>query len=157
MLLCSLPRLLTVLLPAYSRHYSTLKGAGLLTTSDDAENQQLEHLVLRERGVVWADQEKAEQQRGAESHAEGFRLAPILTFSHLAGHLNSPCSELPQLSLSLLYIHPSLRFDDIPPVGLTTWHDPGAGKPSSMAMILSISWGTLHLSSCHTTGLALIA
>ncbi|XP_067105321.1 kinesin-like protein KIF18A [Osmerus mordax] len=85
-------KLLTVLLPAYSRHYSTLKGAGLLMTSDDAENQQLEHLVLRDRGVVWADQEKAEQQRGAESHAEGSRLAPILTFSHLAGHPNSPCS-----------------------------------------------------------------
>ncbi|XP_046898063.1 kinesin-like protein KIF18A isoform X2 [Hypomesus transpacificus] len=104
-------KLLTVLLPAYSRHYSTLKGAGLLTTSDDAENQQLEHLVLRERGVVWADQEKAEQQRGAESHAEGFRLAPILTFSHLAGHLNSPCSadsHRRRVSLRLL-VSPSCK------------------------------------------------
>lgn len=87
-----------MLLPAYSRQYWTLRGLGLVTAADEAENQDLEHLVLRERGVVWADQEKAGEQKDEETQAEGSRLrpelAPILSFSHrICPHQNSPCSS----------------------------------------------------------------
>uniref|UniRef100_A0A8D3BIX1 Kinesin-like protein n=1 Tax=Scophthalmus maximus TaxID=52904 RepID=A0A8D3BIX1_SCOMX len=98
-------KMLDILLPEYSRHYSALHGAGLVTGADERENYELEHLVLRERGVVWADQEGAGQQMkgegiGMESqktnevggiglHSE---LAPVLSFSHLLYHQSSPCS-----------------------------------------------------------------
>uniref|UniRef100_A0A8D3E5J2 Kinesin-like protein n=1 Tax=Scophthalmus maximus TaxID=52904 RepID=A0A8D3E5J2_SCOMX len=100
-------KMLDILLPEYSRHYSALHGAGLVTGADERENYELEHLVLRERGVVWADQEGAGQQMkgegiGMESqktnevggiglHSE---LAPVLSFSHLLYHQSSPCSKL---------------------------------------------------------------
>uniref|UniRef100_A0A8C6NZX7 Kinesin-like protein n=1 Tax=Nothobranchius furzeri TaxID=105023 RepID=A0A8C6NZX7_NOTFU len=80
-------KMVNILLPAYSRHYSTLLGAGLATAANEMENQELEHLVLRERGVVWADQE------GAGQH----ELAPILSFSYLQYHRSSPCSKLSSL------------------------------------------------------------
>uniref|UniRef100_A0A8C8GCV4 Kinesin-like protein n=1 Tax=Oncorhynchus tshawytscha TaxID=74940 RepID=A0A8C8GCV4_ONCTS len=91
-------KMVDMLLPAYSRQYWTLRGSGLVTAADEAENQDLEHLVLRERGVVWADQEKAGEQKDEETQAEGSRLrpelVPILSFSHLiCPHQNSPCSS----------------------------------------------------------------
>lgn len=98
--------MVNILLPAYSRQYSALRGVGLVTAADEMENHELEHLVLRERGVVWADQEGVEQQMkgegiGVESqeinhvgnaglHSE---LAPVLSFSHLLYHQSSPCSK----------------------------------------------------------------
>uniref|UniRef100_UPI0037E98CE0 kinesin-like protein KIF18A n=1 Tax=Semicossyphus pulcher TaxID=241346 RepID=UPI0037E98CE0 len=100
-------KMVNILLPAYSRHYSALCGAALATAADEMENHELEHLVLRERGVVWADQEGAGQQLkgegiGVESKMEetnevgsvGLRseLAPVLSFSHLLYHQSSPCS-----------------------------------------------------------------
>ncbi|XP_005724321.1 kinesin-like protein KIF18A isoform X2 [Pundamilia nyererei] len=99
-------KMVNILLPAYSRHYSALRGAGLTTEADETDNQELEHLVLRERGVVWADQEGAgPQQKGGgicvesqetnEAGKIGLRseLAPVLSFTHLQYHQNSPCSS----------------------------------------------------------------
>lgn len=99
-------RMMNILLPAYSRQFSALRGAGLVTAADEMENHELEHLVLRERGVVWADQEGAELQLkgegiGVESqeinHAGNVglcsELAPVLSFSHLLYHQSSPCSK----------------------------------------------------------------
>uniref|UniRef100_A0AAQ5Z4Q9 Kinesin-like protein n=1 Tax=Amphiprion ocellaris TaxID=80972 RepID=A0AAQ5Z4Q9_AMPOC len=74
-------KMVNILLPAYSRHYSALRGAGLATGADEMENHELEHLVLRERGVVWADQEGVGE------------LASVLSFSHLHYHQSSPCSK----------------------------------------------------------------
>ncbi|XP_018541842.1 kinesin-like protein KIF18A isoform X2 [Lates calcarifer] len=97
-------KMVNILLPAYSRHYSALLGAGLVTEGDKMENHELEHLVLRERGVVWADQEGAGQQLKGGIGAEPQRtneagsigvhgeLAPVLSFSHLLYHQSSPCS-----------------------------------------------------------------
>uniref|UniRef100_A0A3Q4HL83 Kinesin-like protein n=1 Tax=Neolamprologus brichardi TaxID=32507 RepID=A0A3Q4HL83_NEOBR len=98
-------KMVNILLPAYSRHYSALRGAGLTTEADETDNQELEHLVLRERGVVWADQEGAgPQQKGGgicvesqetnEAGKIGLRseLAPVLSFTHLQYHQNSPCT-----------------------------------------------------------------
>ncbi|XP_008291319.1 kinesin-like protein KIF18A isoform X2 [Stegastes partitus] len=98
-------KMVNLVLPAYSQHYAALRGAGLATGADEMENHELEHLVLRERGVVWADQEGAGQQlKGAATGVEsqetneagnvGLRseLAPVLSFSHLLYHQSSPCS-----------------------------------------------------------------
>uniref|UniRef100_A0A3Q2FYK3 Kinesin-like protein n=1 Tax=Cyprinodon variegatus TaxID=28743 RepID=A0A3Q2FYK3_CYPVA len=80
-------KMVNILLPAYSRQYSALHGAGLVSVADEMENQELEHVVLRERGVVWADQEGTETTR---LHND---LAPVLSFSHLQYHQSSPCSK----------------------------------------------------------------
>jgi len=92
--------MVNILLPAYSRHYSTLRGAGQVTAADEMENHELEHLVLRERGVVWADQEGVGQQlKGVEvgkletNEVDRSELAPVLSFSHLLYHQSSPCSK----------------------------------------------------------------
>ncbi|XP_020794532.1 kinesin-like protein KIF18A isoform X1 [Boleophthalmus pectinirostris] len=99
-------KMMNILLPAYSRHHSSLCKAGLSTKTDHEETAELEHLVLRERGVVWADQEGAEltlklEGNGTESkdrnetEAVGLdsELAPFLSFSHLHYHQSSPCSS----------------------------------------------------------------
>ncbi|XP_076585727.1 kinesin-like protein KIF18A isoform X2 [Chaetodon auriga] len=108
-------KMVNMLLPAYSRNYSALRGAGLVTAADEMENHELEHLVLRERGVVWADQEEVEQQlkggrTGEESQetneARSARLcselAPVLSFSHLLYHQSSPCSAEGRAKRTLL-------------------------------------------------------
>uniref|UniRef100_A0A8C2WG71 Kinesin-like protein n=1 Tax=Cyclopterus lumpus TaxID=8103 RepID=A0A8C2WG71_CYCLU len=84
----------------YSRHYSTLRGAGSVTAADEMENHDLEHLVLRERGVVWADQEGVGQQlkgvgigKQETNEVDRSELAPVLSFSHLLYHQSSPCSK----------------------------------------------------------------
>ena len=101
-------RMVNILLPAYGRHYSALRGAGLAMAADEMENHELENLVLRERGVVWADQEEVGQQLKGERTGVDLQetnevgsaglcseLAPILSFSHLQYHQNSPCSKSP--------------------------------------------------------------
>ncbi|KAM8895291.1 kinesin-like protein KIF18A isoform 2-T3 [Spinachia spinachia] len=94
-------KMVNILLPAYSRHYSALRGAGKVTPADEMENHELEHVVLRERGVVWADQEgMGEQLKGAgigegplkANTVDRSDLAPVLSFSNLLYHQNSPCS-----------------------------------------------------------------
>ncbi|KAF3686516.1 Kinesin-like protein KIF18A Marrow stromal KIF18A [Channa argus] len=97
-------KMVNILLPAYSRQYSALHGAGLVKVVDELENHELGQLVLRERGVVWADQEGVEQKlkgevTGVESQEENRagnmllnELAPVLSFSHLLYHQSSPCS-----------------------------------------------------------------
>eukprot|EP00064_Thunnus_orientalis_P002493 superscaffoldBa00000185_g2500 len=95
-------KMVNILLPAYNRHYSAMRGAGLVTAADELENHELEQVVLRERGVVWADQEEAGQNlKGEEEMQETNQagsiglhseLAPVLSFSHLLYHQSSPCS-----------------------------------------------------------------
>ncbi|XP_029000484.1 kinesin-like protein KIF18A [Betta splendens] len=108
-------KMVDILLPAYSRQFSAMRGAGLVTAADEMENHEVEHLVLRERGVVWADQEGVEQQLkgervGMESQEINLgekvvprgELAPVLSFSHLLYHQSSPCSaEKPRTKSSL--------------------------------------------------------
>ncbi|XP_037545328.1 kinesin-like protein KIF18A [Nematolebias whitei] len=98
-------KMVNILLPAYSRHFSSLHEAAVTTAADEMEYQELEHVVLRERGVVWADQEEAGQQLkdeefsvdAQETNKEGKvglhgELAPVLRFSYLQYHQSSPCS-----------------------------------------------------------------
>lgn len=93
--------MLNILLPAYSRGYAALSRAGLITATDETENQELENLVLRERAVVWADQEESghsltsekRREERPETESTGLELAPVLSFSQLLYHSNSPCSK----------------------------------------------------------------
>lgn len=87
--LCS--RLVHALLPAYRRQRLALKAAGMST--DDAEQEELEHLVQRERGVVWADQENPEVKAKPDQCIDNHSLQPILSFSHLITDQSTPCSE----------------------------------------------------------------
>ncbi|KAL1007360.1 hypothetical protein UPYG_G00085650 [Umbra pygmaea] len=87
-------KMVHMLLPAYSRQYWKLKRSDLITADDEAANQELEHLVLRERGVAWADQGKEREQEDKETQFKGSRLelAPILSLSNLIRpHQDSPC------------------------------------------------------------------
>lgn len=108
-------KMVNILLPAYSRQYSSLDEAGLNMKLDQMESAELEHLVLRERGVVWADQERAELTLKAEGNGDEPKatqgtealgccseLAPVLTFSHLHYHQSSPCSSEAHLKRSPL-------------------------------------------------------
>ncbi|XP_068173258.1 kinesin-like protein KIF18A [Antennarius striatus] len=109
-------KMVNILLPAYSRNYLVLHGAGLITAADEKENHELEHLVFRERGVVWADQEVVGQQLiggGAGEESQGTNeagfarprgeLAPVLSFSHLLYHQSSPCSAQDHTKRAALY------------------------------------------------------
>lgn len=105
--------MLNILLPAYSRSYAALNRAGLITATDETENQELENLVRRERAVVWADQEESGHSLTSEKTGEekqetentGLELAPVLSFSQLLYHSNSPCSKFSYTSLgSFLYL-----------------------------------------------------
>ncbi|XP_041073842.1 kinesin-like protein KIF18A [Polyodon spathula] len=83
-------KILNSLLPAFRRQYETLKEAGLASFMVESEFKELEHLVLRERGVVWADQPVPEEpQHNPSSQQE---LSSIISFSHLVCHQNTPCS-----------------------------------------------------------------
>ncbi|XP_033910261.2 kinesin-like protein KIF18A [Acipenser ruthenus] len=83
-------KILNSLLPAFRRQYETLKEAGLASFMVESEFKELEHLVLRERGVVWADQPVPEEpQHHPNSQQE---LSSIISFSHLVCHQNTPCS-----------------------------------------------------------------
>lgn len=91
---------MNALLNAYRKQYEALQEAGVSMETYSAEHEELEHLVLRERAVVWADQE-AEESVQEEGHAADSTfsvssapsLQPLLAFSHLVSHQNTPCSE----------------------------------------------------------------
>ncbi|XP_062845664.1 kinesin-like protein KIF18A isoform X2 [Trichomycterus rosablanca] len=85
-------KLVHALLPAYHRQHMALKAASIYTATDDHEREELEHLVRRERGVVWADQENTEGRGEPDTASEQTCLQPLLSFSHLITHQNTPCS-----------------------------------------------------------------
>lgn len=83
-------KLVHTLLPAYRRQRLALQAAGIST--DDTVQEELDHLVRRERAVVWADQENTEENAEPTGCTENTCLQPILSFSHLIIHQNTPCS-----------------------------------------------------------------
>ncbi|XP_054626789.1 kinesin-like protein KIF18A [Dunckerocampus dactyliophorus] len=114
-------KMVNVLLPAYGRLYAAARDAGLVTAHDELKNHELEQVVLRERGVVWADQEGVGQDVKASSGGETTQetkdqgsvefcseLAPVLSFSQLLYHQSSPCSAEGQTKrVSLIKSAPS--------------------------------------------------
>ncbi|XP_067256888.1 kinesin-like protein KIF18A isoform X1 [Chanodichthys erythropterus] len=82
-------KLVNALLSTCRQQHLALKAASIAT--DDAAWEELERLVHRERGVVWADQEKAEERD--DGGIGSTHLQPILSFSHLVSHQNTPCSS----------------------------------------------------------------
>ncbi|XP_065123900.1 kinesin-like protein KIF18A [Paramisgurnus dabryanus] len=81
-------KLVNALLSTCRRQHLALKAENI--TTDDSEWEELERLVHRERGVVWADQEKPEEK--VDDGTGNTHLQPILSFSHLISHQSTPCS-----------------------------------------------------------------
>ncbi|XP_029354404.1 kinesin-like protein KIF18A isoform X2 [Echeneis naucrates] len=139
-------KMVNILLPAYSRHYAAMRGAGLITAADEMENHELQHVVLRERGVVWADQEEVGQLlngggTGVESQTTNVagniearsELAPLLSFSHLLYHQSSPCSaERYTKRMSFCKVVPS-------PKGQDNQSQPNTRKPIRRNLSASLS------------------
>lgn len=84
-------RMVSAMLTVLRSQYSALKDSDLATSSHDSDYHELEQLVLRERGVVWADQREAEGC--TEAVPSQLELASILGFSHLVCHKSTPCSK----------------------------------------------------------------
>ncbi|XP_066513217.1 kinesin-like protein KIF18A isoform X1 [Hoplias malabaricus] len=82
-------KLVHALLPSYQKQYLALKSAGIATANDESVHEELEQLVQRERGVVWADQENPEVRDRTNDRTS---LQPFLSFSHLLTHQSTPCS-----------------------------------------------------------------
>ncbi|KAI1890173.1 hypothetical protein AGOR_G00170940 [Albula goreensis] len=83
-------KMMTSMLSTLRSQYRALKDSGLATSSQDAEYQELEQLVLREKGVAWADQHQAQ---GSDTLPSQSHLASILTFSHLVCDRSTPCKQ----------------------------------------------------------------
>ncbi|XP_029112148.1 kinesin-like protein KIF18A isoform X2 [Scleropages formosus] len=93
-------KIVGTLLPAFRQQYVALKKAGLATSQNDSEYHAVEQLVLRERGVAWADQPQDEDSTSSQ------QLAALLSFSHLVSHQSTPCStERPKQKVSRTH-HP---------------------------------------------------
>ncbi|XP_076854914.1 LOW QUALITY PROTEIN: kinesin-like protein KIF18A [Brachyhypopomus gauderio] len=128
-------KLVHALLPAYRRQHLALKAAGVATATDEAELEELEHLVWRERGVAWADQEGAEVTEEAGGGGEDIRLQPILlSFSRLAPHQTTPCSAEKRTRRTSQPLKPSHS-----PRGAvnTTLAEPKARKPIRRKLTVS--------------------
>lgn len=93
-------RMLNITLPTFSFYHTSMSAAGLCSDGNVSAYQELESLVLREKAVVWADQEPQQlngvgtEEAAREKEAGGGgEMAPILSFSHLHYHTSSPCSK----------------------------------------------------------------
>nr|DBA17405.1 TPA: hypothetical protein GDO54_002857 [Pyxicephalus adspersus] len=82
-------KLLNVLLPAFRRQYEHLKRAGLSSDVAEMDFQEVEHLVQREKAVVWADQTIVEDPNKSEVPD----VASIISFPHLMYTQTTPCRE----------------------------------------------------------------
>nr|XP_033784319.1 kinesin-like protein KIF18A [Geotrypetes seraphini] len=80
-------KLLKHLLPAQRQQYFALKEAGLATSNMDADFQALEHLVWREKVVVWADQTSAEEPK--QNDQPDFSI--LMAFPHIKCSQSTPC------------------------------------------------------------------
>ncbi|KAM8940277.1 kinesin-like protein KIF18A isoform 2-T2 [Pelodytes ibericus] len=80
-------KLLDALLPSFRRQYSALKQAGLADSTVESEFEEIEHLVNREKAVVWADQTVVEDPIKPDGH----EIAAIVSFPHLIYNQTTPC------------------------------------------------------------------
>ncbi|XP_068117523.1 kinesin-like protein KIF18A [Hyperolius riggenbachi] len=84
-------KLMNSFLPAFRRQYEALKQAGLATPVIESDFQEVEHLVQREKAVVWADQTIAEDQDKSDVPD----ISSIMSFPHLTYTQTTPCREKP--------------------------------------------------------------
>uniref|UniRef100_A0A8C5Q9C1 Kinesin-like protein n=1 Tax=Leptobrachium leishanense TaxID=445787 RepID=A0A8C5Q9C1_9ANUR len=80
-------KLLTALLPAFRRQYLILSQAELANMAVDSDFEEIEHLVNREKAVMWADQSIVENPNKHEVP----EMATIVTFPHLISSQTTPC------------------------------------------------------------------
>ncbi|XP_063800487.1 kinesin-like protein KIF18A [Pseudophryne corroboree] len=80
-------KLLSSILPSFRRQYVLLKQAGLADAIVESGFQDIEHLVQREKAVVWADQTIVEEPNKPEVPD----ITSILSFSHVQPTQTTPC------------------------------------------------------------------
>ncbi|XP_018423743.1 PREDICTED: kinesin-like protein KIF18A [Nanorana parkeri] len=80
-------KLLNFLLPAFRRQYEMLREAGLSSAVVESDFQEVEHLVQREKAVVWADQTIVEDPNKTEVPD----VASIISFPQLIYSQTTPC------------------------------------------------------------------
>ncbi|KAM5138305.1 kinesin-like protein KIF18A [Mantella aurantiaca] len=80
-------KLLNSLLPAFRRQYDILRIAGLCSDVVESDLQEVEHLVQREKAVMWADQTIMEDPNKSEIAD----IAAIISFPHLEYTQTTPC------------------------------------------------------------------
>ncbi|XP_073762378.1 kinesin-like protein KIF18A isoform X1 [Danio rerio] len=105
-------KLVNALLSTCRRQHLALKA--MSADGDGSEWEELERLVHRERAVVWADQEKAEDKRD-DSGIGSTHLRPILSFSHLVSHQSTPCSSEKQTRRTSQRLRPTHSSKDCGP------------------------------------------
>ncbi|XP_023666294.1 kinesin-like protein KIF18A isoform X2 [Paramormyrops kingsleyae] len=82
-------KMMGTLLPAFHRQYSALKASGLNSAENDSDYKAVLQLVLRERGVAWADQPADGACEEPPSNQQ--ELTSLLSFSHLVCRPSTPC------------------------------------------------------------------
>ncbi|CAH2326143.1 kinesin KIF18A [Pelobates cultripes] len=80
-------KLLNALLPNFRKQYLLLKQAGVANVAVETDFEEIEHLVSREKAVVWADQSILEDL----NKLDGPELASIVSFPHLISNQTTPC------------------------------------------------------------------
>lgn len=135
-------RMLNITLPAFSLWHTSTSASGLAGSVSDYH--ELENLVLREKAVVWADQEVHQpKEESLEREAGGGgELAPVLSFSQLRYHTSSPCSES-----SVRHLLPLIA------VGYLTRARSGLGRMCSNCRCLTMSELLLFCFARHLTTL----
>ncbi|KFV89959.1 Kinesin-like KIF18A, partial [Eurypyga helias] len=84
-------RVLNTLLPLLRKQYLTLKNAGLTNNSTEAEFEEVEQLIQREKSVVWADQTEEKE----ENQKPELKLPAVFAFPQLLNTPNTPCRTTP--------------------------------------------------------------
>ncbi|KFQ37224.1 Kinesin-like KIF18A, partial [Merops nubicus] len=80
-------KVLNTLLPILRKQYLTLQEAGLTTSLTEAEFEEVEQLIQRQKSVVWADQtEEKEESQNCE-----LDLLGLFAFPQLVNRPNTPC------------------------------------------------------------------
>ncbi|MEE6519580.1 hypothetical protein FKM82_017244, partial [Ascaphus truei] len=80
-------RLLNALLPSLRRQYLTLSQAGLADAAIESDFKEIEHLVQKEKVVVWADQTITKDSNTNDIP----EIAAIVAFPHLKCNQTTPC------------------------------------------------------------------
>ncbi|NWW94149.1 KI18A protein, partial [Rhynochetos jubatus] len=79
-------RVLNTLLPLFRKQYLTLKEAGLTNSVTEAEFEEVEQLIQRQKSVVWADQTEEKENQKPE-----LELPAVFAFPQLLNTPNTPC------------------------------------------------------------------
>ncbi|NXU73630.1 KI18A protein, partial [Oreotrochilus melanogaster] len=80
-------KVLNTLLPVLRKQHQALKEAGLTNSLSEIEYGEIEHLIQRQKSVVWADQTEEKEQ----NQSNELDLSALCAFPQLVSRLNTPC------------------------------------------------------------------